>query len=164
MKNKPSLLDIEAFNNKRIEELEQEPSMLEEDSNVFNIEEPTKWESEIINMIKYQKSEIEIISHELTRVAEQLKAHERLLDEQEKEIASLKGEQDSSTNREEENKKVREADLSYNKELILRNIVMLIEEKGFSCNDVARLFKLEGFLPPSPYANWNDKVVEKLLC
>ena len=162
MKNKPSLLDIEAFNKKREQEIELEPSILEEDSNTFENGELNEAESKIINMIKIQKSEIDKISNELTGVVEQLKAHKRTLDQQDREIALLKEGQESRLNRVEENQKPRKADLSHNKELILRNIVMLIEEKEFSFNDVARLFKLEGFRPPSPYADWNDKVVEKL--
>ena len=162
MKNKPSLLDIEAFNRRREQETEQAPSILEENSGTFETKGISELESELVGMIKHQKREIDTISNKLAGVTEQLKVHKTILEKQDREIASLKEEPDRPVNRDEVTRKVRESDLSHNKELIFRNIVTLIEEKGFSYNDVARLFKLEGFLPPSPYDNWDDKVVEKL--
>lgn len=162
MKNKPSLLDIESFNKKREREMEQEPSVLEEDSKVQAATEPSQSHAELLKLIQSQKNEINKISYDLTRVTEQLKAHKVILEKQEQEIALLKEQKVIPEVKEVESKNVRQADIRQNKELILKNIINLIEEEGFSYNDVARLFKLEGFLPPSPYENWDDKVVEKM--
>lgn len=162
MKNRPSLLDIEAFNQDRQKELEQEPSILEEDSDIIEAGEFGATDPEILKQIEAQKAEIDKISGELARVVEQLDTQKELLDKQQREIAELKREQESRSEVGPETQKPRRADHSENRKLILQNIVTLIEEKGFSYNDVARLFKLEGFLPPSPYATWNDRVVEKL--
>lgn len=162
MKNRPSLVAIEAFNKRRGQELEQKPAELEEGLKATGTNGPNKAELEIINMIKVQRSEIERISHELAGVTEQLNAQQRQLDNQDKEIAALKQKLAGYLDENERAEKARKADQIHNKQLILKNIVQLIEEEGFSHNDVARLFKLEGFLPPSPYASWDEKVVEQL--
>ena len=162
MIHKPSLLDIETFNKKREHDLEQEPSMLEEDFDTIELDEANESEPEVMNLVKAQKREMDRISSELAGAIEQLNVQKRTLDTQAKEIAHLKKDIENSINRDNASKNIRRADTDYNKELILKNIVKLIEEQGFSCNDVARLFRLEGFLPPSPYADWDDKVVEKL--
>lgn len=162
MKDKPSLNDIETFNKKREQDNDQEVSLLEGDSTISESNDPNEGESEILNITKSLKNKLEIITKELFKVKAQVKAHKYLLDKQDKEISLLKNEGESSLNLDEEEKKLKEADLVYNKNLILRNIVFLKEEKEFSNNDVARLFKLEGFPPPSPDNQWNTKIVEKL--
>lgn len=160
MKNRPSLHDIESFNKKREKELELEPIILEESSDAIDTSDAS--ESELLKTITAQKDEINRISRELVSVQEQLKIQQTLLAQQSREISLLKEKQDTSTNEDEKPDKTRRADNGYNKQLILKNIVTLIEDKGFSFNDVARLFKLEGFLPPSPYEVWDNNVVEKL--
>jgi len=163
MKNKPSLADIEEFNRNRAQELELEPDMLGEDAGIPEIQDAPESSAELLQTVRMQKHIIDKISRELTRALEQVKAQRKILDENGREIALLREKLDVALrHRGEDGSKPRRADQSYNKELILRNIVTLIEEKGFSYNDVARLFRLEGFLPPSPHANWNDKVVEQL--
>ncbi|MBF0243568.1 MAG: hypothetical protein HQK64_13975, partial [Desulfamplus sp.] len=52
-------------------------------------------------------------------------------------------------------------DTNYSK-LLLKNIVWLKEERDFSSNDVARLFRAEGFQTPHPYDSWDEKVVNSL--
>lgn len=162
MKNRPTLHDIEAFNRKREQELDREPTVLEEDAAASEKQASNPQVSELLRIIETQKSEIKKIRSDLARVVEQLEDQKRLLEDQDKEIAQLKQGREDGFSIENVGQPSRLADDSYNKELILRNIVSLIEERGFSYNDVARLFRLEDFLPPSPYENWTDKVVEEL--
>ncbi|MBF0101118.1 MAG: hypothetical protein HQK77_09450 [Desulfobacterales bacterium] len=50
----------------------------------------------------------------------------------------------------------------YYKRLILKNIMMLKDEKGFSSLDVAKLFQKEGFSILPPYDVWDKDAINKL--
>ncbi len=164
MKNKPSLFDIELFNKDRDKELKQELAQIEEDSIKSKTKETIELESSLISTIDRQKSELKKISQDMIKMVDQIRKYKLSIIRQEKEIDLLKKERAPNVNKKNAVKKVtrNESNKSYNYNLILQNIVMLIEEKGFSTNDVARLFKAEGFLPPSPYTEWDIKAIDQL--
>ena len=162
MKNKPTLNDIEAFNREREEDLQQEPVILEEGTKASDLLINSGVDSALVKVINEQREEIATIKSDLAAVLQQIKMHKKLIVKQNEEIAFLRDRLSGTTNSEMGAVEENASDQNYNKELILKNIVSLIEDEGFSYNDVVRLFTLEGFLPPSPHTRWNDKVVEQL--
>ncbi|MCP4296651.1 MAG: hypothetical protein GY786_13690 [Proteobacteria bacterium] len=164
MKNKPSLLDIELFNKDRDKESKQELAQIDEDSEESETRETTESEAMLTSTIDRQKSVIKKISTDMRKMVEQIRKYKLSVIRQKKEIDLLKKERPPKENQKGAVKKPtpNESDTSYNYNLILQNIVMLIEEKGFSTNDVARLFKAEGFLPPSPYTEWDIRAIDQL--
>lgn len=164
MNNKPSLFDIEAFNKARILESEAELAQIEKESQAFGHEEDNAPEAKFQKVISDQKNDIDRISIELKKSREQQKIYAVLLKKQKQEIRLLRQELDQQPEKKitDANSPVNESDNPDNYKLILSNIVNLIDNKKFSSNDVVRLFKAEGFPPPSPYSEWDIKVIEQL--
>ena len=160
MKNKPSLYDIETFIKDRDLELEAEQSRIEKESQSFDQMEAHPPTSNFQKLIDTQKKDIDRINSELEKSNNLHKTYKELLKKQQKEINALKKELGSNSKRKISGKNKSEE--SYNLELILNNVVMLIDEKYFSNNDVVRLFRAEGFPPPDPHTRWDTKVIDAL--
>jgi hypothetical protein len=164
MNNKPSLFDIEAFNKARNLETETELAQIEKESQVFDHVDNNALEAKFLKVINAQKSDIDRINMELEKSMEQQKIYKNLIKKQQKEINSLKQGLGHQPEKRVTNEKFPTIDSNdtHNYKLILRNIVMLIDKKEFSPNDIVRLFKAEGFPPPSPYSRWDIKMIEQL--
>ncbi|MBF0233725.1 MAG: hypothetical protein HQK62_11970 [Desulfamplus sp.] len=116
----------------------------------------------IIEITDLQRDEISKLKQDMFKLKEQLRVYHSFLSNQQKKISdlekslselSLPGKHQPY---ESGNKGV--IDANYAK-LLLKNIVWLKEEKDFSSNDVARLFRAEGFDTPQPHQGWDEKVI-----
>ncbi|SLM31539.1 hypothetical protein MTBBW1_350030 [Desulfamplus magnetovallimortis] len=174
MKKKPSLLDIELFAQERTTENQKELLKIEEESDAAVFESlamdeqpedvdlstesfPEK-DHQVIRLIEITEnhnSEINKLKQELFKVKEQLRVYHSFLSSQQKKITEL------------ENRKMTApgtsgvVDANYTK-LLLKNVVWLREEKEFTANDVARLFRAEGFQTPHPHEKWDANLIDKL--
>jgi hypothetical protein len=164
MNNKPSLFDIEAFNKARNLEAEAELAQIQNESQVFDHLDDNAQEVKFQKVINAQKSDINRINLELEKSMEQQKIYKKLIKKQQKEINSLKQGLGNQPEKRVTNEKspIIDSNDTHNYKLILSNIVMLIDKKEFSPNDIVRLFKAEGFPPPSPYSRWDIKMIEQL--
>ena len=137
MKNKPSLTDIEAFIQTQTKEKEEELAKVEEDSQLLDHiqnkrdDVPIGPESDVYEMMKEQKNEVQQLKSELFKVKAQMKIITSLLSTQLKKESGI----EIPTPSEEEAQSELALDDHYIK-LILQNVVWLKEEKGFSSNDV----------------------------
>lgn len=114
----------------------------------------------IIEITDSQRDEINKLKQDMFKLKEQLRVYHSFLGNQQKKILYLeKMLSDKEQQEEFVNKGV--VDENYSK-LLLKNIVWLKEEKDFSSNDVARLFRAEGFDTPHPYQNWDEKVINTM--
>ncbi|MBF0113129.1 MAG: hypothetical protein HQK64_11415 [Desulfamplus sp.] len=184
MKKRPSLLDIELFAKKRADEKKKELLNIAEDSGALIEDAPTtkkiikEQEAEenkdqsqnykgieellttIIDVADSQSDDINRLKQDMFKLKEELRVYHSFLSSQQKKIAEL--EKSISDNRfSEDNLNRGVLDTNYSK-LLLKNIVWLKEERDFSSNDVARLFRAEGFQTPHPYDSWDEKVVNSL--
>ncbi|MBF0211692.1 MAG: hypothetical protein HQK68_12500 [Desulfamplus sp.] len=184
MKKRPSLLDIELFAKKRADEKKKELLNIAEDSGALIEDAPTtkkiikeqeaednKEQSQnykgieellttIIDVADSQSDDINRLKQDMFKLKEELRVYHSFLSSQQKKIAEL--EKSISDNRfSEDNLNRGVLDTNYSK-LLLKNIVWLKEERDFSSNDVARLFRAEGFQTPHPYDSWDEKVVNSL--
>ncbi|NQU66039.1 MAG: hypothetical protein HQ517_17410 [SAR324 cluster bacterium] len=171
MKNKPSLIDIEAFIQTRTKEKEEELAKVEEDSQLLdhfqnNIldhmqdnrdDVPIGSESAVYEMMKAQNTEVQQLKSELFKIKAQIRIIYSLLNTQPKKESGI----ETPTPSEEKAPSEVAPDDHYVK-LILQNVVWLKEEKGFSSNDVVKLFSAEGFQPPPPYTVWDTELVSHL--
>lgn len=164
MNNKPSLFDIEAFNKSRDLETEAELEWIEKESQIFNPTGNNTREAELQTIINIQKDDIDRISKELKKSINLQNTYKALLLKQKEEISSLGLELNRQQEEGTGDKKpvINNSDDPDNYQLILDNIVMLIDEKRFSTNDVARLFKAEDMLPPFPFSKWDVEAVKEL--
>lgn len=185
-KKRPSLLDVEVFVKKRadsrhdqlkkIEEetLEQASNRFQEpdDAHGMTDEEnktpphtqdpeqhkeqvPDAFMEELVDFVTTYRNEILTLKNDLFKVKEQVRIFSAMMNSQQKKIAQImesqqRGVTDNSVH-----------DDNYYR-LVLRNILWLKEEKGFTTNDVVRLFRAEGFQTPAPHKAWDEKVVERL--
>ncbi len=184
MKKKPSLLDMELFAEQRATKKQQELSRIEEesDASVFEslslnyspdgetdeeteageksaIPKTVEWADEklitLIEITDAQQNEINKLKQDMFKLKEQLRVYHSFLSSQQKKITELENKKPEAS----DNQGI--IDSNY-KKLLLKNIVWLKEEKEFTTNDVARLFRAEGFQTPHPYEYWDDKVVNTL--
>ncbi|MBF0411992.1 MAG: hypothetical protein HQK70_04670 [Desulfamplus sp.] len=191
MKKKPSLLDIEIFVQKRKDEKEQELSHIESGADAIIIENgssntvPTKSDivspqskdndvatqpqnqlvvgemlTSVIEVTDTQRDDINKLKQDMFKLREQLRVYHSFLSNQQKKILELeKSISEKILPESDSNRGI--IDANYSK-LLLKNIVWLKEEKDFSSNDVARLFRAEGFQTPHPHENWDEKVINTL--
>lgn len=174
MKKKPSLLDIELFVQKRADEKHKDMLQIEgvSDTPQYSKENiavevqpnpPVVVEeilSSIIDVTDSQRDDINKLRQDMFKLKEQLRVYHSFLTNQQKKISELeKSISEKSLSDENPNKGVTNENYS---KLLLKNIVWLKEEKDFSFNDVARLFRAEGFQTPDPYDSWNEKVINSL--
>ncbi|MBF0388694.1 MAG: hypothetical protein HQK71_01175 [Desulfamplus sp.] len=184
MKKRPSLLDIELFAKKRADEKKKELLNIAEDSGALIEDAPTtkkiikEQEAEenkdqsqnykgieellttIIDVADSQSDDINRLKQDMFKLKEELRVYHSFLSSQQKKIAELeKSISDNTFSEDNLNRGV--LDTNYSK-LLLKNIVWLKEERDFSSNDVARLFRAEGFQTPHPYDSWDEKVVNSL--
>ncbi|MBF0302104.1 MAG: hypothetical protein HQK73_03620 [Desulfamplus sp.] len=191
MKKKPSLLDIEIFVQKRKDEKEQELSHIESGADAIVIENgssntvPTKSDivspqskdndvatqpqnqlvvgemlTSVIEVTDTQRDDINKLKQDMFKLREQLRVYHSFLSNQQKKILELeKSISEKILPESDSNRGI--IDANYSK-LLLKNIVWLKEEKDFSSNDVARLFRAEGFQTPHPHENWDEKVINTL--
>ena len=178
-KKRPSLLDVEVFAQKRadsrLDKLKRiEPTTFDAPEQPFEIfdeknestsyvQEPEQHEEqvpdafmdELVEFVTTYKNEILTLKNDLFKVKEQVRIFSTMMNTQQKKISQLmesqqRGDTDNSVK-----------DDNYYR-LVLRNIIWLKEEKGFTTNDVIRLFRAEGFQTPAPHKAWDKKVVERL--
>lgn len=174
-KKRPSLLDIEVFAQKRADSKRNKLKKIEEET--FEAAEksaeivdrenqptsadpapgkqqeqvPDAFMDELVDFVTTYRDEILTLKNDLFKVKEQVRIFSTMMKSQQKKIAQLMdGTTDNSVK-----------DDNYYR-LVLRNIIWLKEEKGFTTNDVIRLFRAEGFQTPAPHQAWNEKVVEHL--
>lgn len=178
-KKRPSLLDVEVFAKQRAEsrrdklkKIEQAPFAATEDT--FEIVDrekdltsefqgpedhtdqvPDAFMDELVDFVTTYREEILTLKNDLFKVKEQVRIFNTMMNSQQKKIAQLmkSQHQDDADNSVQDDNYYR---------LVLRNIIWLKEEKGFTTNDVIRLFRAEGFQTPAPHKNWNVDVVERL--
>ncbi|WP_035237305.1 hypothetical protein [Desulfobacter vibrioformis] len=180
MKNKrPSLLDVEVFAKKRadnqldklkkieratfeapeqpfeIVDEEVEPTSYAQEPEQPTEEVPDAFMEELVDFVTTYRNEILSLKNDLFKVKEQVRIFSTMMNSQQKKISQLmasqqQGDTDNSV-----------TDDNYYR-LVLRNIIWLKEEKGFTTNDVIRLFRAEGFQTPAPHKAWDKKVVERL--
>lgn len=174
MKNRPSLLDIELFAEKRSEEKQEALKQIEAESDAAVFESLTKESSprelespptspvqderigNLIEVCDHQQKEIDKLKQDLFKVKEQLRVYHSFLSSQQKKIAEL---EKKPSNKPGKNRGV--TDPNYIK-LLLKNVVWLKEERDFSSNDVSRLFRAEGFEIPAPYEQWDADMIDIL--
>jgi hypothetical protein len=174
-KKRPSLLDIEVFAQKRadsrrnklkkieeetfeaakesaeIVDQEDDPSPADQTSGQQKEQVPDAFMDELVDFVTTYRDEILTLKNDLFKVKEQVRIFSTMMNSQQKKISQLmEGATDNSVK-----------DDNYYR-LVLRNIIWLKEEKGFTTNDVIRLFRAEGFQTPAPHQAWNEKVVERL--
>lgn len=178
-KKRPSLLDVEVFAKKRadyrmdkLKKIEEESFDTteeafeiadEEDDPTSYIQEPEHHEEqvpdafmeELVDFVTTYRNEILTLKNDLFKVKEQVRIFSTMMNSQQKKISQLMElqQRDGTDNSVEDDNYYR---------LVLRNIIWLKEEKGFTTNDVIRLFRAEGFQTPAPHKAWNKKVVERL--
>jgi len=174
-KKRPSLLDIEVVAKKRADSRRNKLKRIEEESleaakksaetvdskcppesagQVATQQQeqvPDAFMDELVDFVSTYRDEILTLKNDLFKVKEQVRIFSTMMKSQQKKIAQLMdGTTDNSVK-----------DDNYYR-LVLRNIIWLKEEKGFTTNDVIRLFRAEGFQTPAPHQAWNEKVVEHL--
>nr|WP_319393530.1 hypothetical protein [uncultured Desulfobacter sp.] len=172
-KKRPSLLDIEVFAQKRadsrrnklkkIEEetldaakgseeiVDQECAPADQSAGQQQEQVPDAFMDELVDFVSTYRDEILTLKNDLFKVKEQVRIFSTMMNSQQKKISQLMdGATDNSVK-----------DDNYYR-LVLRNIIWLKEEKGFTTNDVIRLFRAEGFQTPAPHQAWNENVVERL--
>ena len=178
-KKRPSLLDVEVFAQKRADsrldklkkieqasfEVPEQPFEIfdEEDEPISYAQKPEQHEDqvpdvfmdELVDFVTTYKNEILTLKNDLFKVKEQVRIFSTMLNTQQKKISQLM----ESQHRDDTDNSVK--DDNYYR-LVLRNIIWLKEEKGFTTNDVIRLFRAEGFQTPAPHKVWDKKVVERL--
>ena len=180
-KKRPSLLDIEVLAQKRadnkldkLKKLEAQtfepieeaskPLYEEEEEEPLYTEAPQQHEQhgddfmdDLVEFVTSYRSEIVNLKNDLFKVKEQVRIFSSMMNSQQKKIAQLmqmsQQQGGGGANSVEDDNYYR---------LVLRSIIWLKEEKGFSTNDVIRLFRAEGFQTPAPHRDWNEKVVEQL--
>jgi len=114
----------------------------------------------IIEVTDQQRDEINRLKQDMFKLKEQLRVYHSFLSSQQKKISELeKSLSEKSISDEPANIGI--VDANYAK-LLLKNIVWLKEERDFSSNDVARLFRAEGFDTPLPYKHWDEKVINTM--
>lgn len=114
----------------------------------------------IIEVTDQQRDEINRLKQDMFKLKEQLRVYHSFLSSQQKKISELeKSISEKSIYDEPANRGI--VDANYSK-LLLKNIVWLKEERDFSSNDVARLFRAEGFETPHPYEHWDEKVINTM--
>lgn len=178
-KKRPSLLDVDVFAKKRadsrLDKLKKiEKATFEASEQTFEIvdqeaeltsydqepeqhkeEVPDAFMDELVDFVTTYRNEILTLKNDLFKVKEQVRIFSTIMNGQQKKISQLmesrqQGGTDNSVK-----------DDNYYR-LVLRNIIWLKEEKGFTTNDVIRLFRAEGFQTPAPHQVWDAKVVEHL--
>ncbi|WP_020587211.1 hypothetical protein [Desulfobacter curvatus] len=171
-KKRPSLLDVEVFAQKRadsrrdklkkieeetfeIVDQENDPTSDTQETGQHKEQAPDAFMDELVDFVTTYRNEILTLKNDLFKVKEQIRIFSTMMNSQQKKISQLmeslrQGATDNSV----------EDDNYYR--LVLRNIIWLKEEKGFTTNDVIRLFRAEGFQTPAPHKAWNKKVVERL--
>ncbi|MBF0229956.1 MAG: hypothetical protein HQK63_10295 [Desulfamplus sp.] len=135
-----------------------------EDNKTNQFQVPTMIDERLTSIIEItdsQRDDMNRLKQDMFKLKEQLRVYHSFLSNQqkkilelEKSIADKRFSGDFTTNK-------GVLDENYSK-LLLKNIVWLREEKDFSSNDVARLFRAEGFLTPHPHENWDEKVINIL--
>jgi len=178
-KKRPSLLDVEVFAQKRadsrlekLKKIEQatfdaheqtlelvdpksEPSSFAREPEQHEDQVPDAFMEELVDFVTTYRNEILTLKNDLFKVKEQVRIFSAMMNSQQKKISQLM----ASRERDEADNSV-EDDNYYR--LVLRNILWLKEEKGFTTNDVIRLFRAEGFQTPAPHKAWDKRVVERL--
>jgi hypothetical protein len=174
-KKRPSLLDIEVLAQKRADSRHNKLKKIEEETLGAAKESaemvaqkdasltadqtpgqqteqvPDAFMDELVDFVSTYRDEILTLKNDLFKVKEQIRIFSTMMNSQQKKISQLmNGVTDNSVK-----------DDNYYR-LVLRNIIWLKEEKGFTTNDVIRLFRAEGFQTPAPHQAWNAKVVERL--
>jgi len=178
-KKRPSLLDVEVFAQKRadsrlnklkkieaetfeaaeetfeIVDEENEPISDAQEPGQHNEQVPDAFMDELVDFVTTYRNEILTLKNDLFKVKEQVRIFSTMMNSQQKKISQLMASQqhDGTDNSVKDDNYYR---------LVLRNIIWLKEEKGFTTNDVIRLFRAEGFQTPAPHKAWNEKVVERL--
>ena len=174
-KKRPSLLDIEVFAQKRADNRRNKLKKIEEESleaakksaepvdrecapvPADQVEAqqqeqvPDAFMDELVDFVSTYRDEILTLKNDLFKVKEQVRIFSTMMNSQQKKIAQLMGGVTDNSVKDD----------NYYR-LVLRNIIWLKEEKGFTTNDVIRLFRAEGFQTPAPHQAWNTKVVERL--
>nr|WP_321404502.1 hypothetical protein [uncultured Desulfobacter sp.] len=176
MKTKrPSLLDIEVFAQKRADSRRDKLRKIEEETleaakksteqvgqkdaaltadqapEQHNEQVPDAFMDELVDFVTTYRDEILTLKNDLFKVKEQVRIFSTMMNSQQKKISQLMGGVTDNSVKDD----------NYYR-LVLRNILWLKEEKGFTTNDVIRLFRAEGFQTPAPHQAWNAKVVERL--
>jgi len=175
MKKKPSLLDIELFAQERATEKEQELTKNQEESHkavfesldmeissddVFHGDPELYGQvdeklNSVIERTDGHRDEINRLKKDMFKLKEQLRVYHSFLSSQQKKINELEKIKIEAPDNQGA------IDTNYSK-LLLKNIVWLKEEKEFSANDVARLFRAEGFQTIHPHGAWDAKVIDLL--
>lgn len=114
----------------------------------------------IIEVTDLQRDDINRLKQDMFKLKEQLRVYHSFLSNQQRKISELE-KSISERSISDEPSSTGVVDANYAK-LLLKNIVWLKEEKDFSSNDVARLFRAEGFDTPHPYQNWDEKVINTM--
>jgi hypothetical protein len=178
-KKRPSLLDVEVFAKKRAEsrrdklkkiegkalaateetfeivDRENEPAPDSREPEKHTDQVPDAFMEELVDFVTTYKDEILTLKNDLFKVKEQVRIFSTMMNNQQKKISQLmKSQHDNDTDNSVED------DHYYR--LVLRSIIWLKDEKGFTTNDVIRLFRADGFQTPAPHKEWNTKVVERL--
>ncbi|MBF0572326.1 MAG: hypothetical protein HQK69_01000 [Desulfamplus sp.] len=134
-----------------------------EDNKKEQFQEPAMIDERLTSIIEItdsQRDDMNKLKQDMFKLKEQLRVYHSFLSNQQKKILELeKSIADKRFSGEDTNKGVLDANYS---KLLLKNIVWLKEEKDFSSNDVARLFRAEGFSTPHPHENWDEKVINTL--
>ena len=174
-KKRPSLLDIEVFAQKRADSRRNKLKKIEEESleaakkSAETVDPtpppepadqaaaqqqeqvPDAFMDELVDFVSTYRDEILTLKNDLFKVKEQVRIFSTMMNSQQKKISQLMGGVTDNSVKDD----------NYYR-LVLRNIIWLKEEKGFTTNDVIRLFRAEGFQTPAPHQAWNAKVVERL--
>ncbi|MGD9733333.1 MAG: hypothetical protein AB7U45_14240 [Desulfamplus sp.] len=116
----------------------------------------------IIGVTDTQRDDINKLKQDIFKLKEELRVYHSFLSSQQKKIAELeKSLSEKSVSSDDQKVNMGIIDANYSK-LLLKNIIWLKEEKDFSSNDVARLFRAEAFQTPYPHTSWNEKVINIL--
>ena len=115
---------------------------------------------DLVEFVTSYRSEIVKLKNDLFKVKEQVRIFSSMMNSQQKKIAQLMKMSQQQQHHEAGHVNTIEDDNYYR--LVLRSIIWLKEEKGFTTNDVIRLFRAEGFQTPAPHKAWSEKVVEQL--
>ena len=184
-KKRPSLLDVEVFAKTRADSRLDKLKKIEEETfdtpdQTFEIvdeeenepiaaapytqkpephkeEIPDEFMDELVDFVTTYRNEILTLKNDLFKVKEQVRIFSTMMNSQQKKIAQLMESQKQSSSAPDNSVQ----DNNYYR-LVLRNVLWLKEEKGFSTNDVIRLFRAEGFQTPAPHKTWDEQVVERL--
>ncbi len=174
-KKRPSLLDIELFAKERADSRLDKLKKIEEqtfeavEARKHPYEEIPKQQAEaasdgyvdeLVEFVTTYRTEILNIKNDLFKVKEQLRIYSSMVNNQQKKISKLMEAYQQESQQEGPVSRSVQDDNYYR--LVLRNVIWLKEEKGFTTNDVLRLFRAEGFEAPAPHKAWNEDVVERL--